>query len=46
MSSQLASQGYKTSFLNPSDCIAVMQGCIGYGPGETLTPGVRLRRCD
>ena len=30
IASQLASAGYRTSFLNPSDCIAVMQGCIGY----------------
>ena len=31
MASQLAAAGLRTSFLNPSDCIAVMQGCIGYG---------------
>ena len=30
LASQLAHAGYRTSFLNPSDCIAVMQGCIGY----------------
>lgn len=38
MASQLASRGYRTSFLNPSDCIAVIQGCLGYwwacGMGE------------
>ena len=30
MATMLAHEGYRTSFLNPSDCIAVMQGCIGY----------------
>eukprot|EP00667_Euglena_gracilis_P007457 EG_transcript_7535 len=28
LASRLAHEGYRTSFLNPSDCIAVMQGCI------------------
>eukprot|EP00667_Euglena_gracilis_P007109 EG_transcript_7172 len=30
LASRLAHEGYRTSFLNPSDCIAVMQGCVGY----------------
>eukprot|EP00668_Euglena_longa_P001367 GGOE01001620.1.p1 GENE.GGOE01001620.1~~GGOE01001620.1.p1 ORF type:complete len:1871 (-),score=629.58 GGOE01001620.1:50-5662(-) len=38
LASRLAHEGHRTSFLNPSDCIAVMQGCVGYwwecGMGE------------